>query len=336
VVFARRRGGRVVVLSHEHRRGGGARLVALTPGQDVVRLGADDFDGPPRRAATIDLPQPFAPRNPSFRKHAAERLRRVKVHDDRAASRREERRKAELEAQLAAHPLTHDRAREAKLRAAAAVERIERDMARTERRVRGRSESLARQFDRVLRILEAWGYVDGWALSPSGEGLCRLYTETDLLLAEALREGLLDGLRPPEVAAVVSCFTYERRGPDGQHPMPPARWPTKTVSQRARAIEKIGHDLRANEDDAGLPETRLPDPGFTPFIYDWASGDTLADVLDDDEMTGGDFVRHVKQCIDLLRQVGDVATNEVTRATAREAADACHRGVVAASSVVAG
>jgi len=56
-------------------------------------------------------------------------------------------------------------------------------------------------------------------------------------------------------------------------------------------------------------------------------------VLDDDEMTGGDFVRHVKQCIDLLRQIGDVALDAQTRAKARAAADACHRGVVAASSV---
>jgi ATP-dependent RNA helicase HelY len=199
--------------------------------------------------------------------------------------------------------------------------------------VRGRSESLARQFDRVLRVLEAWGYVDGWQLTDAGEQLARLYTETDLLLAEALREDLLDGLRPPELAAVVSCFTYERRGPDGQHPMPPARWPTKTVAKRARAVERLGEQLRANEDDAGLPETRPPDPGFTPYVHDWAAGDTLAEVLDDDEMTGGDFVRHVKQCIDLLRQVAEVAADPETRLRAREAADACHRGVVAASSV---
>ncbi len=333
VAVVRRRGGRVVILSHEHRRGGGSRLVALTPGRDVVRLGPDDFDGPPRRAATIDLPTPFAPRNPSFRKQAADRLRKARLHDDGGGSRREERRRHELEAALAAHPLTDDPAREAKLRAGAAIERLERDMHRTERRVRGRSESLARQFDRVLRVLEAWGYVDGWALTEAGEGLARLYTETDLLLAEALREGLLDGLRPPELAAVLSCFTYERRGPDGQHPMPPARWPTKTVAQRARAVERISNDLRANEDDAGLPETRVADPGFTPYIYDWAAGDSLADVLDDDEMTGGDFVRHVKQCIDLLRQVGDVASAPETRAKARDAADACHRGVIAASGV---
>ena len=333
VAVVRRRGGRVVILSHEHRRGGGSRLVALTPGRDVVRLGPDDFDGPPRRAATIDLPTPFAPRNPSFRKQAADRLRKARLHDDGGGSRREERRRHELEAALAAHPLTEDPGREAKLRAGAAIERLERDMQRTERRVRGRSESLARQFDRVLRVLEAWGYVDGWALTEAGEGLARLYTETDLLLAEALREGLLDGLRPPELAAVLSCFTYERRGPDGQHPMPPARWPTKTVAQRARAVERISNDLRANEDDAGLPETRVPDPGFTPYIYDWAAGESLADVLDDDEMTGGDFVRHVKQCIDLLRQVGDVASALETRAKARDAADACHRGVIAASGV---
>ena len=50
-------------------------------------------------------------------------------------------------------------------------------------------------------------------------------------------------------------------------------------------------------------------------------------------MTGGDFVRHVKQCVDLLRQVGDVAPDPITREKAREAADACHRGVVVASSV---
>jgi len=333
VVVVRRRGGRVAVLNHEHRRGGGSRLVAVTPSRDVVRLGPQDFDAPPRRAGTIDLPTPFSPRNPAFRRQAADRLRRVKLHDDGGRSRREERRLTEVATALADHPLARDPRLEQKLRAAAALERFERDVQRTERRVRGRSESLARQFDRVLRVLEAWGYVDGWELTDAGEQLARLYTETDLLLAEALRAGLLDGLRPPELAALVSCFTYERRGPEGQHPMPPARWPSKVVAKRAREVERIAEDLRANEDDAGLPETRLPDPGFTPYAHDWAAGDTLADVLDDDEMTGGDFVRHVKQCIDLLRQVGDVAADPETRRRAREAADACHRGVVAASSV---
>ena len=70
-------------------------------------------------------------------------------------------------------------------------------------------------------------------------------------------------------------------------------------------------------------------------MHSWASGDSLADVLDeDDELTGGDFVRHVKQVVDLLRQLGDAAPDPETRTTANAAADACFRGVVAASSVV--
>jgi ATP-dependent RNA helicase HelY len=51
-------------------------------------------------------------------------------------------------------------------------------------------------------------------------------------------------------------------------------------------------------------------------------------------MTGGDFVRNVKQTIDLLRQLAAVAPNPSTAATVQAAADACLRGVVAASSTV--
>src|SRR5207302_1467565 len=103
-------------------------------------------------------------------------------------------------------------------------------VARLERRVRGRTDSLARQLDQVRQVLESWGYVDGWSLTTAGEMLSRLYTETDLLLAESLREGVLDDLTPPETAAVVSCFAYERRGPDDAAPAAPVRWPTSRVA----------------------------------------------------------------------------------------------------------
>jgi ATP-dependent RNA helicase HelY len=336
VVAGVRRHGRVAVLGHERSRRGTPRLLALSEGRELVRLGPDDFDEPPAAAGQIELPVPYAPRNSSFRREVADRLRRVRRsrdgHDtDRHAAPRE----SDLEAQLAAHPVATDREREARVRAAASAERLERDVARLERRVRGRSESLARQFDRVLRILEAWGYVDDWSVTEWGEVLAHLYTETDLVVAESLREGLLDGLDAAELAGLVSCFTYERRGPDAAGPLFPERWPTRELATRWRALDRIARDLNHNEDDAGLSETRAPDPGFVAYAHAWVAGEGLADVLTDDaEMTGGDFVRHVKQCIDLLRQIGDVAPAPETRATARAAADGCFRGVIAASSAV--
>jgi ATP-dependent RNA helicase HelY len=331
VISTRRGGGRAVVLKHESGRSGG-RLMVLGTNREIFRLGPADFLDAPVARAHFELPKPFAPRNLTFKRAAAETLRAVQLQDvvavgDTAAT-------DAAEAALAAHPVGGCPRLGIHLKAAAAVEKLTKDTDRLRRRVQRRSESLARQFDRVLRVLESWAYVDGWSLTAGGELLSRIYSESDLLVAEALRTGVLDAVSPAELAALVSCFTYERRGPDADR-APPAVWPTSLVAQRCRELRRLWKELRANEDDAGLPETRAPDPGLADALHAWASGDALADVLDeDDELTGGDFVRNVKQVVDLLRQIAVAAPSPETRAAADAAADACFRGVVAASSVV--
>ena len=216
------------------------------------------------------------------------------------------------------------------LRAADRVERLAREVERLQDQVKGRSESLARQFDRVLRVLTAWGYVDGWSLTENGERLGRLYHDADLLVAETLPAGLFDGLDPPGVAALASCFTFEARGQEA-----PAPWlPTRQLKDRWTSVEELARELVQAEDEAGLPHTRLPDAGFSAYAHDWAAGRDLERLLGDQELSGGDFVRNVKQLIDLLRQLGDVAPVPATAAACRAAADALFRGVVAASSVV--
>jgi ATP-dependent RNA helicase HelY len=72
----------------------------------------------------------------------------------------------------------------------------------------------------------------------------------------------------------------------------------------------------------------LPPPTAGP------RGEGLAEVIADEELSGGDFVRNIKQLIDLLRQLGDVAPEPATAKAARDAADRLFRGVVSASSVV--
>src|SRR6185295_13092425 len=76
VVMAPRRGGRAVVLKQERGRSGN-RVLALTQQRTMVRLTADDFRGPVRRLARVELPRPFAPRSPSFQKATVALLRRL-------------------------------------------------------------------------------------------------------------------------------------------------------------------------------------------------------------------------------------------------------------------
>jgi ATP-dependent RNA helicase HelY len=333
-----RRGAKAVVLQRTRGRGDETKLLVLTADRGVVRLGPTDFAGPVRAIGAIELPRPFAPRSPAFRRAVADALRGVKVRTDgrgngtRGGARGEDDAAGEADA-ARRHPVASCPDLGLHLRYAERAERLARDVERLERRIRGRTESLARQFDRVLRVLDSWGYVEGWQLTDAGEMLTRLYSETDLLLAESLREGLLDGLDAPSMAAVCSVFSYESRGPDQVAPHR-VRFPNRTVRDRVNEIDRIWRDLNVVEDEAGLPETRQPDPGFTPVAHAWAAGKDLEDVLLDEEMTGGDFVRNVKQLIDLLRQVGDVAPRPETASAARKAADGLFRGVVAASSTV--
>jgi len=337
-----RRGNKAVVLQRTRGRGDETKLLVLTADRGVIRLGPTDFAGPIRAIGTIDLPRPFAPRSPSFRRAVAEALRGVRVRSD-GGHRGGGNGAGDGEVPAVdddahdgdarRHPVAGCPDLPVHLRSAERAERLARDVERLERRIRGRTESLARQFDRVLRVLESWGYVDGWQLTEAGEMLTRLYSETDLLVAESLREGLLDGLDGPSTAAVCSVFSYESRGPD-QGAAHRVRFPNRAVRDRFAEIDRIWRDLNVAEDDAGLPETRPPDAGFAAAAHAWAKGLDLEDVLEDEEMTGGDFVRNVKQLIDLLRQVGDVASSPATASAARSAADALFRGVVAASSTV--
>ena len=71
------------------------------------------------------------------------------------------------------------------------------------------------------------------------------------------------------------------------------------------------------------------------FEWNAVSLGVVLEVLEDEELSGGDFVRNVKQLLDLLRQLADVAPNRQTASAAQRAADDLYRGVVAASSSVA-
>jgi len=321
--------GAVAVLSVAHRKAGAVRLRVLTTDRRVINLGASEFDDPPVVVGEIALPTPFAPHNKSFQRKAAERLARSRA--TRPGRRAADGSTSDGGDPIGDHPVHGCPDRDTHLRAGRRLERAEREIEDLERRVRSHAESLARQFDRVLQLLEAWRYLDGWELTDRGEQLVRIFHECDLLVAEALETGLFDGLDPPTLAGLVSCFTYEHRS---STPPPPPWFPDADASARHDQIQRLAVELRADEARLHLPTTREPDPGFFAAAHAWCAGQSFDDVLADEELSGGDFVRNMKQLLDLLRQVGDAARDPDTTRAARVAADALFRGVVAASSAV--
>jgi ATP-dependent RNA helicase HelY len=316
--------GRVAVLTVAHRKGG-ARISGVTTRGDVVALTAADFFEPPRPMGQVQLPEGYEPGGHRFQQAVAERLGRARIVSSRGGA------EPWHEHERATHPVEDDPELDDRLKAAAQAERVAKELDELRQRMRGRSQSVARDFDRVLDLLQRWGYVDGWALTEAGRMLSRTFHESDLLVVETLRRGLLDGLDPATFASVVSVFVYEHRSPDEP---PPPWFPTGLAKRRWQSIERLSLDLSAEETHDGLPVHRAPDPTFAAVAFAWAAGEGFADVVSEEEMSGGDFVRTMKQLIDLVRQLALVAPEAATRRVAEQAADALFRGVVAASSTV--
>jgi ATP-dependent RNA helicase HelY len=320
--------GRAAVITTASRKGG-VRLQVVTSRRSPLTIGAEDFTQAPRALGHIDLPVPFAPNRQGFQAEVARALDRVRL-----GPAEEKRRKSygvELDTEVSRHPVEDDPDLGKRMKLAMQADRVAKELDDMRSRVKRSDGSVARQFDRVTEILAARGYLDGWALTEPGQRLARTFHECDLLINECLNEGLLDGLDPPTLAGLLSVFIYEHRSAE---PAPAAWFPSGAIKKRWARILTISDRLSAEEEAAGLQPHRRPDATFLAIAFAWAAGEGFAEVVEAEELSGGDFVRTTKQLIDLLRQMTTVAPTKATRRTAQEASDALFRGVVASSSLI--
>ncbi len=334
----------VVVLSVAQRRTSTLTRV-ITADRRLITLQPSDFVDPPVRLAGVELPQPYQPHDHSFQQEVVRRLRRCDVRVTRKGGPQDSGGEVSSEvtegpgatlarhhwATVQDHPLHSHGDRDSLVRLGLRLARIQTEVSELSRRIDGTADSVAHRFGRLLALLRQWSFVDGWELTVKGQTLARLYHECDLLVVESLSRGLFDGLDAATVAALASCFTYEHRS----RTVPPPSWmPGATARQRYRSIGRLADRLRQHEESALLVPTRALDGGFAAVAHAWACGGDLEAVIGDEELSGGDFVRNIKQLVDLLRQMGEIAPLPATAAAARQAAEALFRGVVAASAGV--
>ena len=167
-------------------------------------------------------------------------------------------------------------------------------------------------------MLTELAYLEGDTVTPRGRHLRRIYSDVDLLAAESLRQGLWDDLSASELAAALSVLVFEARRPDdASSPRIPGGRVRETVAEMVRLWAELDSLERAHH----LDFLRQPDLGFAWIAYRWAEGDDLDEVLGGTDSMGlaaGDFVRWMKQLLDLAGQVADAAGDSPLRATARD------------------
>ncbi|MEU6825128.1 DEAD/DEAH box helicase [Streptomyces atriruber] len=321
----------------------GPRPLVLTAERQVKRLAAMDFPVPVEALERMRIPKSFNARSPQSRRDLASALRTKAGHivPDRRrkgrATAADDQEIARLRAELRAHPCHGCDEREDHARWAERYHRLKRDTSQLERRIEGRTNTIARTFDRIVALLTELDYLRGDEVTEHGKRLARLYGELDLLASECLRARVWEGLSPAELAACVSALVYEARvGDDALAP----KLPSGAAKAALGEMVRIWGRLDGLEEEFKISQTegvgqREPDLGFAWAAYMWANDKGLDEVLREAEMPAGDFVRWCKQVIDVLGQISAAAPREgsTVAKNARKAVDQLLRGVVAYSSV---
>lgn len=339
VIPTGRRVGPVVVLDPGLGNPNEPRPLVLTLDRQVRRLSTAVISAPVESVGRLKIPKHFSSRNPSSRRDVSnalkERLatldweshvgkRRTQGSDDDVIS--------ELRARLRAHPCHGCNDREDHARWAERYRRLEKENNALEARIKGRTNTIARQFDRVCVLLSEMGYLnhraDEWSVTESGRMLMGMYSESDLLAAECLRAGIWNECSAVQLAAVCSSLVSESRRADEDRPPKIPGDVRETLADMVR----LWVDIEEKEKAHKVEFTREPDFTMVWAAYRWASGSRLATVLSGTDMTAGDFVRSMKMLIDVLGQLSNSAPEPVA-SRAHEAASLLTRGVVAYSSI---
>jgi ATP-dependent RNA helicase HelY len=223
---------------------------------------------------------------------------------------------------LRSHPCHSCNDRETHARFAERADRLNRESEGLRSRVENRTHVIAKTFDRICNVLTHLGYIEGEKPLAQGKILAKIYAESDLLLTESIRRGVFENLTPVELLSVASAMIYESRSVENYAP----KMPHQNVANALAAVAKIWVELEDIENEFDVKTQREPDFGFCYAAYRWANGHSLSSVIKGTDMTVGDFVRCIKQLIDLLTQIGGASEN--LRPACKEGVKRLDRGVV--------
>lgn len=226
------------------------------------------------------------------------------------------------------HPSHQCPDREAHARIHERGNRLERETEGLRARMENRTNVIPRTFDRVSAILDDCGYLDHQSLTDKGKTLTRIYSESDLLLTEMIHSDLFEGISAADLVALLSALIYEGRGERSKIPRIP-----RSVEPLVKSCVATWAKLVDLEEINGLDPQREPNFDLAWSSYRWANGNSLQSILRETEIPVGDFVRNMRQIIDLLGQLLDARPSST--ALIRDAIKRIDRGVVAYSAVVA-
>lgn len=271
------------------------------PVQDVTPLiGADEVARLRTARAALDLPDldAWAARHREARARELD-AETARLESDLAAARERER---ELVAARNGHvchtcPVRREHRNNLRLR-----DRLEREYAELQERLARESRIEEERVRTLIRsiasILHRFDYLHRGAPTGKADTLAGIFDNNGLILAELLDRGLLDGLKPADLAEVFSWFAFDREFRYANRYQLPAH----LLELRPR-IDEVQRAVLAAERYHGLFISTGYNETFFGAVRAWCDGALMSRLIEAIELSEGDLVLTINKTLDLMRQV---------------------------------
>ncbi len=165
-------------------------------------------------------------------------------------------------------------------------------------------ESRVRFLDPMISVLKSFGFLTREGkVTPKGALMKLIFNENSMLIAQILHDGVLDGLKVEEKAAVLSTFVYESRYPRD-------KWVRKKLGESIygiyRNIVRLDRQISRKEEKLGIPRDfsmRVLSSQLMVPTLRWAKGHGLVESIRGSKVSEGDFIRGMRRLVDLCRQI---------------------------------
>jgi superfamily II RNA helicase len=148
-------------------------------------------------------------------------------------------------------------------------------------------------------VLTAYGYLDDDRPSARGLTAAAIRAEHELLVAEALCSGALDGLPPSGLAAVATALVAEE--------LRPSAWvkvqPTGPAVEAIREVSKIAREIRVVQRRCRIDVPTRVFADCSGLTQSWAEDGNWELLGTFTSLDEGDVVRVMRRTVDLLEQI---------------------------------
>lgn len=177
------------------------------------------------------------------------------------------------------------------------LRKLERQVKELSRQVQNMGAPYWSQFERLAEVLREAGYLEGETPTEAGRMAAALRGENVLFLAEVLRSGIIEPLRPEEAGAVFSALiTDEVREQSVKGRL------SDDTQDALEDVLRLGKRIHRMQQHWNVTIPVRLNPVFAPLVEAWCLGGGWDDIRRLTLLDEGDVVRALRRCLDITRQ----------------------------------